>query len=191
MTLESDIIKGLGIQLKRQNDLNERIAIYLKKQSDEARKSPGLTRLSTFNLLNPQSPSPLAIQIVPKNDMRESVAITNPLSASADVLISEEYFDPVTILQHLNDPSFPDSVTAYNVAVPIGFLSAGSNVSLDGTLGVWAYNLGSSGGSPTAALLSIADSIYVTKQPKANSQIDNWNNDGLLPSEQPGGGAIN
>jgi hypothetical protein len=186
MTLDNDILKAIHAEAQQQNRL---IAAYLTTQAHKARETPGVTKLWTYSLLNPTSPSPIVVQILPKNDQRKSVAITNT-GIGSDCIISEQWFDPTTVLQWFSDASdpSPNAVTANNVAIPIGFLTNGNSVTLDGTMGIWAYSLGSAQGTPLASILSIADSTYVKSDPRAGSQAANWQASELLPSEQPGGG---
>lgn len=186
-------MSDLSTKVPTQDDLNSQalraIAYYLGRQREEARKTPGITRVTTINLLNPTAP-PTALQIVPKNDKRESVAITN--AGPADCIFSERWFDPTTILQWFSDPNDPSTPTpGFNQMVPIGYLIKGNSVTLDGTTGVWAYSLASATGSNQNAILSIADSIYdaTTGVPMSMAGWDKM--DGLLPAEQPGGGIIN
>lgn len=171
--------------------LMQAMAYYLKEQSKQAAQTAGIAQLTTFNLLNPISPQPQALQVVPKNERRYKVGLAN--YGPADILISEKYFDPTTILQWLSDPNDPDTILpGYNQAVPIGLLPSGNNVTVNGTVGVWAYSLGSSAGSNKNAILSIMDSIYADADDVAPlSQVGAFHMDGLHTDEQPGGGIIN
>ena len=184
MTLENDFLKIIADKIHEQNVL---IASFLKQQILEAQRTPSVTEFFTFNLLNPTTPTPIALQILPKSDRRDSVAITN--AAGGDCLISEKHFDPTTILQWFNDPAFPSNVTRYNSAVPIGLLTAGNSVSLDGTTGIWAYALGSS--SATSTILSIADSQYTTSEAVPKSQVAALHIPEIHPLEEPGGVLLN
>lgn len=165
------------------------LAHYLMKQLTEARKIPGKTELLTVNLWNPIDP-PTALQILPKNERRDSVAIVN--GGPSDIIFSEKWFDPTSILQLFNDPNDPDAVTpGFNQVISIGFLISGQSVSLDGTLGVWAYSLGSTAGSNQNAIIGLADSLYVVGDVMLDSQVEAMRLSGLTPSEQPGGGIVN
>ena len=171
--------------------LMQAMAWYLKEQSEQAAQTPALAQLITFNLLNPILPSPQALQVLPKNERRYKVGFAN--YGPADILISEKYFDPVSILQLFSDPNAPDAILpGYNQAIPIGFLEAGTNVTVNGTVGVWAYSLGSTAGSNKNAILSIMDSIYADADTVAPlSQVGAFHMDGLHKDEMPGGGIVN
>lgn len=182
MALEQDRIMDIH---KNQGFQNE-VLRYLSHQIAQARKTPGITKLYTVNLLNPQSPSPQAIQILGKNDDRESVGITN--LAGEDCIISEEWFDPNTVLAMFSDPNVPSAGFSQNVVLPFGLLTVGGNVSLDGTMGIWAYALGS--GSSTASVITMADSIYSVKRTIPNNQVEAFHLSGLHPDEQPGKGLV-
>lgn len=185
MTLENDYLKAIHDELKMQG---AQMLAYQRRQLEQARKTPGITKIYSFNLLNPVSPTPVALQIVEKNDSRDSVALTN--AAGDDCLVSEKWFDPTTILQYFSDLSLSVGSLAYNSAVPIGLLVKGNSLSFDGVNGIWAYALGSNLGTPVATLISIADSIYETKRVKLD-KITEYNAQELHPLEQGGMRAIN
>jgi len=186
MTLDNDLLHEMHKQMQVQSQL---LAHYLHLQLRKASETPGITKLTTINLWNPSSP-PTAIQILTKNDKRETVAIAN--AGPADVLIATKFFDPTTILQGFNDPNYPDAIVpGYNQMLEIGYLTSGQNLSIDGTAGIWAYSLGSTAGSKQNAILSFADSQYVTTIAEPGSEVEAFHLSGLHPSEMPGGGVVN
>jgi hypothetical protein len=175
----------LGDRIQYNNQLME---AFLRVQLRKARETPALTKLTTFNLQNPTSPAPTALQILTKNDKRASVGIYN--TGPADILIAEQWFDPTTVLQWFSDPLDPDTILpGFNQSIPIGFLGATQpRLTLDGTTGLWAYSLGSQASSNKNAVVSLADSVYVTDGVKLDSQVEAFHLSGLHPSEEPGGG---
>lgn len=133
-------------------------ALYDREQLKEATKTPSRSRPITFNLWNPISP-PIALQLLPKNDLRQEVGLIN--YGPADILFSNQHFDPGTILQQLSDPNDPDAIVpGYNQAIQIGLLMAGSNVNLQASEGVWAYSLGSAANANQNALISLQETIF-------------------------------
>ena len=170
---------------------NQLLAYFLKEQMLAASRTPAVAQLITFNLLNPTSPNPTALQILPKNSKRYKVGIAN--YGPSDILLSEKYFDPTSILQLFNDPTVPDAILpGYNQAIPVGFLAAGSNVEVNGTVGLWGYSLGSAAATNKNAIISLMDSLFLDPQDaKPASMVDALHMSGLHVSEEPGGGVVN
>lgn len=132
-------------------------AMYKQTQQKEAQKAPHNSRAYTINVVCPTLPLPLAMQMLPRNDARKDVGLTN--LGGSDLLFSEIQFDPSSILQLLNDPSTPDTVIpAPMQVIRIGLLKSGAAVTLTNAAPVWVYNLSVTNG--VGALVSILEDVF-------------------------------
>lgn len=130
----------------------ERAALII--QQAESEKTPSLIRPTTINLQAGIVPGQIqALQILRKDDHRRQVVFYN--QGPGDVLWSNAYFDPASILAQFSDPLHPDLVLPMpNQSVPIGFLVVGATITIIGTDAIWAYNNG------VNAIISFTESIF-------------------------------
>ena len=192
------VIDHLGKVNHSLNQLNKLLAlIYYQTQESKAQETPGAERPYIINLQCPTSPEPQALQIVPNNGARQKVGIYN--LGPNDLLLSNKYFDPGSILQQISDPAYPNQILpGPNQVVEIGILPRGASCTWYSTASIWGYNVGNSGNqrdAPSNCVLSILESLYVT--PKSVTGMKPYGVDGathggygVTPNADPSAGVV-
>lgn len=127
---------------------------YLSQQEQKSTETPRSYRPLVYNLVAGLTPGQInAIQVLGRNFARFDVSIYNV--GPGTILYSNAQFDPASMLQQLSDPAHPNTITpSPNQAIQIGYLPAGSSVTINSTDAVWAWNNGSN------ALLVMTEVIY-------------------------------
>jgi hypothetical protein len=147
---------------------------YQKAQIAQATETAGQANAYTMNLLNPVSPTPVALMIIPRNDRRKELILIN--NGPSDILYDMSTFDPLSIMGQISDAADPsvNFSAPPNSMINVGFLKSGQQLLYKASPAIWAYALGATQGSPTGATLSMLETVYnvASFRPNPGERVD-------------------
>lgn len=154
--IPSEII--LNDSIVRQTKVLDKLEKWIElsaiaEQEKQSTETPRKYRPYCVNVVAPTVAPILAVQVMPRNQARDSLSLYN--AGPGTILFLNQWFDPASILQQFSDPAHPNTfLPAPNQVVEIGYLPVGSSTSIDSTESVWCWN------NSTNALLVIVEAVY-------------------------------